>query len=311
VIALVLGADGFVGRHLVRHLSERGDKVIAVGGPMSREGNSLGLDVLDRTQVRETVSRAGPEVIYHLAAVSFGPSARDAFAHAVDVTVVGTANVLEAAAACTPRPVVFVPGSSEAYGAPPDDATLSEELPLRPTNPYGVTKAAQEAIMLNYGRVEGISTIVTRTFNSIGTGQRDPFVVPSFARQLAEIRRGLRAPKMTVGDLTRIRDFTDVRDTVAAYRMLVDQRIHGRPVNVASGKGVAIGDLLATLIDMSGLEVSVEVDPALIRNNDPPRLVGDPSLLQRLTGWEPSYPLKETLGEVWEQALERAARKGV
>jgi GDP-4-dehydro-6-deoxy-D-mannose reductase len=307
VIALVLGADGFVGHHLVRHLREHGDEVIAVGGPMSREGDSPGLDVVDRTQVRETVARARPEVIYHLAAVSFGPSAREAFARAVDITVAGTANVLEAAAACSPRPMVFVPGSSEAYGAPPDGARLSEELPLRPTNPYGVTKAAQEAITLNYGRVEGIPTIVTRTFNSIGTGQRDPFVVPSFARQLAEIHRGIRAPKISVGDLTRIRDFTDVRDTVAAYRMLVDQRVHGRPVNVASGKGVAIGDLLGTLIDLSGLEVSVEVDPALVRSHDPPRLVGDPGLLQRLTGWEPSYPLRETLREVWNQALERAA----
>jgi GDP-4-dehydro-6-deoxy-D-mannose reductase len=237
--------------------------------------------------------------------VSFGPSARKAFAQAVDVTVAGTANVLEAAAACNPRPVVFVSGSSEAYGPPVGAARLAEGLPLRPANAYGVTKAAQEAITLNYGRVEGISTVVTRTFNSIGTGQRDAFVVPSFARQLAEIHRGLLPPKISVGDLTRIRDFTDVRDTVAAYRLLVERGVYDQPVNVASGTGVAIGDLLATLIDLSGLEVSVEVDPALLRSNDPPRLVGDPDFLHRLTGWVPRYPLAATLREVWHEALER------
>jgi len=306
VIALVIGADGFVGQHLVRHLRDHGDDVIPVGGPMSRAGGHPGLDVLDHGQVRETVISARADVIYHLAAVAFGPSARKAFGHAVDVTVAGTANVLEAAAAQTPRPVVFVSGSSEAYGAPAADARISEGLPLRPTNPYGVTKAAQEAITLNYGRVEGIATVVTRTFNSIGPGQRAPFVVPSFARQLAEIHRGMRPPRMSVGDLTRIRDFTDVRDTVAAYRLLVDRAIYGRPVNVASGTGVAIGDVLATLIDLSGLEVSVEVDPTLLRSNDPPLLVGDPGLLHRLTGWEPRHPLRETLRDVWNQALERA-----
>ena len=297
--ALVVGADGFVGRHLVAHLRDEGDEVVEVVG--RREGGrdaKRSIDVTDAAAVRRLVAEVRAEAIYHLAAVAYGPDASRDLGTAVAVTVAGTANVLGAAAEQEPRPTVLLTGSSEVYGNPAVDP-ISEATPVAPVSPYGATKLAQEAIGLTYGRAVGLLVVATRSFNHIGPGQRDAFAVASFARQLRDIADGSREPVLRVGNLEPVRDFTDVRDVVRAYRLLVAGGHVGEPINVASGRGVAIRDVVDELIKASGVRVEVQVDPKRVRTTDPARIVGDASRLHRLTGWKPAIPLSRTLADIW------------
>jgi GDP-4-dehydro-6-deoxy-D-mannose reductase len=304
--ALVTGADGFVGRHLVAHLIEAGDEVAEAVGPHIADMSSVTpLDVRDRVAVAELVDRVRPEAIYHLAAVAYGPDAGADPRAAFDITVGGTLNVLEAASRQSDPPTVLVPGSAEVYGSPNVDA-ISETTPIRPVNLYGATKAAQEAVSLAYQATSGVPVVATRSFNHIGPGQRDSFAIPSFARQLREIAEG-RREQLLVGNLEPVRDFTDVRDVVVAYRSLVAGGHTGQPINVASGHGISIGEMLNRLISISGLEVQVRSDPNRVRPQDPSRIVGDATRLRTLTGWQPRWSLDDTLADIWADARARFA----
>lgn len=302
---LVIGADGFVGAHLVAHLRHAGDTVVEGIGPHGEDAaDRHPVDVRDAARVAALVDRAHPDAIYHLAAVAYGPDASAELATAVATTVGGTANVLEAARNLDPLPTVLVPGSSEVYGAPGEDR-ITEAFPLRPVSLYGATKVAQESIALAFGRVHAMPVVVTRSFNHIGAGQRDSFAVASFAKQLRLIELGRASPILRVGNQAPVRDFSDVRDVVRAYRLLVAGRHAGEAVNVASGEGISIGKLVTRLIAISGLDVRIEVDPQRVRAGDPLRIVGDFSRLRRLTGWTPTFALDETLRAVWADAQSR------
>jgi GDP-4-dehydro-6-deoxy-D-mannose reductase len=176
---------------------------------------------------------------------------------------------------------------------------------MAPVNVYGATKAAQETLGLAYHRAGRVPVVVARAFNHIGPGQRESFVVPAIALQLARIAVGGAAPELRVGNLDARRDFPDVRDVVRAYRLLVAGGHAGQPINVASGKAVAIREVLDALVALSGLEVEVMVDPARLRRADLPVVCGSSALLRRLTGWRPRIRLSSTLNDVWEDALRR------
>lgn len=303
--ALVIGADGFVGRHLVSHLRDAGDEVIeAVGPAAERAGSRLPLDVRDADSVRSVVRAAAPEAIYHLAAVAYGPDAAADPSGAVQVTVGGTVSVLQAASHAANPATVLVTGSSEVYGAA-IEGSVAEDAPLRPMSVYGATKVAQETLALAMGRAMNVPVVVTRAFNHIGPGQRPSFAVASFARQLRMIERRAAKPVLRVGNLEPVRDFSDVRDVARAYRLLVAGGHVGSPVNVATGVGRSIRELLDTLVEESGANPRIEVDPARVRRDDPPRIVGDPSRLRQLTGWIPEIPLRTTLRDIWSDAQER------
>lgn len=302
--ALVIGADGFVGRHLVAHLRAEGDAVTeAVGGKTGTDERRT-VDVRDPGSVADLFRGQSFDSVYHLAAIAFGPDAAADVSTALDVTVRGTVNVVEAAAGLEPRPILLVSGSSEVYGGP-RTSPITEETPLNPMTVYGATKLAQETLARACGRARDVRVAVTRSFNHIGPGQRESFAVASFARQLRRIARGDIPPAITVGNLASVRDFTDVRDVVRAYRLLVAREVADEPINVCSGVGVAIGNVLEQLIKMSGLEVTVEIDPAKVRPHDPGRLVGSPRRLQELTGWVPRYTMQQTLSDIWRDALTR------
>lgn len=304
--ALVTGADGFVGRWLVRHLEENGDEVWSLTGRESADARTQAIDIRDPASVRAFIFDAHPEVVYHLAAVSYGPDARRDVDTALRVTVGGTENLIEACAALPHPPLVLVVSSAEVY-VPRLDRALAETDPVGPLNPYGATKLAQEAIGLAYHLAGAVEVAIVRAFNHIGPGQRAEFVVPAFAMQLAGIAAGERPPRLEVGNLDAVRDFTDVRDVVAAYRLIVRERCTGRPLNVASGLPVRVSDLLDRLIRISGLDVEMIEDPARLRPNDAPFVVGDAGELARLTGWRPQIALDRTLNEVWEDARVRLA----
>lgn len=304
--ALVTGADGFVGRWLIHHLEQNGDEVWRLTGRGATDARSAALDIRDSTAVRAFTSEANPEVVYHLAAVAYGPDARRDIDTAIRVTVGGTENMLDACARLAHPPLVVVVSSAEVYGPSPD-RDLVETDAVGPLNPYGATKLAQEHIGLAYHLAGALEVAIVRAFNHIGPGQRSEFVVPAFAMQLAAIAAGQQPPALEVGNLDAIRDFTDVRDVVAAYRLIVRERCTGRPLNVASGVGIRIGDLLDRLIGLSGAEVRIVQDPSRMRPNETQRVVGDSGVLRQLTGWKPQVKLDDTLRDVWADALGRLA----
>jgi GDP-4-dehydro-6-deoxy-D-mannose reductase len=256
--------------------------------------------------VRAFAAKANPDAVYHLAAIAYGPDARRDIDSAVRVTVGGTENLMDACARLARPPLVVVVSSAEVYG-PNTDRNLVESDQVGPLNPYGATKLAQEQIGLAYHLAGALEVAVVRAFNHIGPGQRSEFVVPAFATQLAAIEAAKRPPTLEVGNLDAVRDFTDVRDVVAAYRLIAEKRCTGRPLNVASGVGIRIRDLVERLIKISGVGVSIVQDPSRMRANELQRIVGDAGALRQLTGWEPQIQMDQTLRDVWEDARLRVA----
>ena len=299
--ALVTGADGFVGRWLVAHLQSSGDQVTRL--VRHAEADAEMADLTHEDDIRHVVRSCEPEAVYHLAGVAFGPDARADVNEAVNVNVMGTLNVLEGCAALGKPPVVMIPSSGEVYS--PRATPHAEDAAIGPVNAYGATKLAQESVGLAYHHAERVPVAVVRAFNHIGPGQRWDFSVPSFARQLAAMAEGGRSGTLRVGNLSATRDFTDVRDVVAAYRMVVAGRLVGQPLNVASGRAINIGEVVQRLIELSGVDVVIEVDPSRLRSVDVPVLIGDASKLRRLTGWRPQIPLETTLEDTWTDALAR------
>ena len=311
VRALVTGADGFVGTHLVRHLTAVGDEVIAVLGPRRLGTGQRSVDVRDGEAIGALIHDVRPDVIYHLAAVvAPGQSMADAPGDAIAITVAGTANVLAAARRLPTPPVVHIPSSAAVYGTPDEGATLAEDSPVRPASVYGATKASQEMLAMAFQASGDVPVVITRSFNHLGPGQRTSAALPGFASRLAEIALGRAAPTLAIGNLDVERDFSDVRDAVAAFRLLVGVRADG-PVNVCSGSGSSLRDLLDGLVSLSGLDVALVVDPSLIRAIDPPRVVGDTRRLSALIGSVPPAPTRSSLMEIWLDALEHARTNNV
>ena len=302
--ALVTGAGGFVGRWLVAHLEAAGDEVWTLDRGELQVAQHWSTDIRDPDGVATAIATTRPDAIYHLAGVAFGPDVRDDVAAAADITVIGTANVLRGCLGSATRPLVLVTGSSEIYAS--KDGPINELDPISPVSPYGYTKLAQEAVCLAYQKAGAVEVAVTRSFNHIGPGQRDSFVVSAFASQLARIAMGAPAV-LKVGNLEALRDFTDVRDVVAAYRLIVAGRRVGEPLNVATGVGVRIRDLLDGLFAVAGVTADVEIDPARLRSAEAPALIGDAGRLREATGWRPEIPLDQTLSDVWRDALKRAS----
>jgi len=311
VRALVTGADGFVGTHLVRHLTAVGDEVIAVVGPRHVGSGQLSVDVRDPEAIGAVIRDVRPDVIYHLAAVvTPGQSMAAAPGDTIAITVTGTANVLAAARRLPRPPVVHIPSSAAVYGTPHEGATLTEDAPLRPASVYGATKASQEMLGMAFQANGDVPVVITRSFNHLGPGQRTSAALPGFASSLAEIALGRAAPTLAIGNLDVVRDFSDVRDAVAAFRLLVGMRPDG-PVNVCSGSGLSLRDLLDALVNLSGLDVALVQDPSLVRRVDPPRVVGDTRRLNALIGSVPPPPTSDSLKEIWLDALEHARTNGV
>ena len=300
---LVTGARGFVGRWLVRELEQHGHTVL--------QGARPELDVTDRTAVRAALERGSPEAIAHLAAVSFAPDASADPARAFEVNVGGTINLLEAVRAVERPPAVLVTGSSEVYGAPDTaDLPLRESSPLAPRTAYALSKAAQEAVALSYASSYALRLVVTRAFNHSGPGQRPVFVVPAVADRIRALRDGAQ-DAIRVGNTSVRRDFSDVRDVVRAYRLLLEGLMDGRLAaggavfNVASGESVAISELIEELCRLAGVQPRTTTDSALVRPDDPAEIRGDAAALREATGWRPEHGVREMLASVWEDVASR------
>jgi GDP-4-dehydro-6-deoxy-D-mannose reductase len=302
VKVLVTGATGFAGRWLMRELEEAGHQAVATPPRTA-------LDVTDAGPFAAFVGKVRPDAIAHLAGISFGPDARRDPDHAFAVNVAGTRSVLSAAAAQRGVAILVV-SSSDVYGAPdPDDLPLRETAPLRADQPYGLSKLGAEGVALDRGW--GLPVAVVRPFNHTGAGQRSAFVVPALAARI--VRASERGePVIQAGNVDVRRDFSDVRDVVRAYRLVLEGLVAGelpsghRVYNVASGRAVAIRDLVRAMAAIAGIEVAIEVEPALVRQNDPAEIRGDASLIETDLGWRPTIPMDETLRDVMAEARSRS-----
>jgi GDP-4-dehydro-6-deoxy-D-mannose reductase len=293
--ALVTGATGFVGPHLIAHLQECGDDIATPGAV--REG----FDLTDRAVVFRALDAQRPEVVYHLAAWSdVAASWRDP-TECLRVNVEGTANILDAARACGVRRVLVV-GSSEEYGKI-DHAgpRLREDSPLQPMTPYGASKVAASFVALQAWLGGGLETVRVRAFSHTGAGQSDRFVVPALARRIVEGEHE-HGKTITIGAREPVRDLSDVRDVVRAYRLLIEHGEPGEVYNVCRGAGVSIGEIADRLVARAGGRLTTVVDESLLRPVEVPRLVGDPTKLIATTGWSPGYDLDATLDAVLAHA---------
>jgi len=292
---LVTGANGFLGRYIVRWAAARGAHVTALG--LESEGlpedvDFRPADVCDREAVAAVVGDVGPDVIVHLAALSHvGESWRQADRY-FQVNVIGTGNVLAAAGGAR---LVFS-SSAEVYGVVPEvEQPIGEQRPVAPRSPYALTKAAAEREVLAAGGV------VVRSFNLLGAGQAPRFALPSFAAQLAEIAAEGREPVLRTGNLAARRDFVHVADAAEAFGLLLERGAAGSVYNLASGSARSIGELLAELVATSGVDARTEIDPERVRPVDVPLLEGDASRLRRL-GWAPRRTVEAAIGEIWAEA---------
>jgi GDP-4-dehydro-6-deoxy-D-mannose reductase len=306
--AFVTGGNGFVGRYLAGELRTRGFETV-VGGHSSDGGDlDLAFDLRDGHSVAAAVADARATVIFHLAAQAFVPRATQDPLETYDVNVMGTARLIEAIRHLpeASRPALLFVSSAEVYGAQAEsDLPLRETTLPAPATPYAASKLAAEAIVLGSARTYGFAAIVARAFNHIGAGQSERFAVAGFAQRLATIAAG-GAPLLPVGNLETMRDFLDVRDVVRAYVELALRGRWGEIYNVCSGVPTRMADVLRQLVMAAHVAVEIREDPALMRPTDVRVVYGDNAKLRAATGWQPSYPLAQSLREVYEAA--RAAR---
>lgn len=297
--ALVIGADGFAGRWLTKHLGERGDAVVAGVGPSFAGPDPDGaevvrIDVTDRETLDSAIRRAKPDVTYYLAGISKRGS-RDALASAVGVSVTGSAHALTSVAQHAPGSRLLFVSTGYVYGSSPD--AQDENAVTAPSDVYGAAKLAAEGALRTLAQAGRVSLAVVRPFNHVGPGQKAGFLVPTVASQLREVELGTRST-LTVGAVDDVRDFSDVRDVVRAYRHIAASEEEGI-WNIASGVGTGIGDLIDLMIGLAGVQAAVVSNPPA-GPSGPKSLIGAASRL-RAMGWRPERALKETLQEVLDE----------
>ncbi len=305
---LITGGSGFVGTALTRLLAT--DHPECEVHALGHESRSF--DICDHALVADLVQRIRPTAVVHLAAIAAPAEAKASPRRAWNVNLMGTLNVAEAIQRHAPDARLVFAGSSESYGAyfkTADGRPVREDAPLLPQTVYAATKASAD-LMLAQMAMDGLDVVRFRPFNHTGPGQADQFVVPAFARQVAEAAAGKRPRVIEVGNLDAARDFLDVRDVVRAYAKAALEpasSLSGNVYNLASGKPIAIRAILDRLIALSGVEVDVKTDPSRLRKNEIPVACGDASAAYADMGWRPAIPLEQTLHDVFDYWKERAA----
>ena len=298
--ALIIGAAGFVGGYLTEELTAAGWEVHATCLPqekLSGDCTAHTLDILDEGSVKLLLDSVQPDIVYHLAAQSSVALSWKKPQLTAEINVIGTINVLEAARAAEKKDMrLILIGSGEEYGFIRSDACpLSEEETLRPGNIYAATKACQGMLGEIYTRAYNMDIVMVRAFNHSGPKQAEIFVISDFCKQAAEIEAGLKEPAISVGNLETMRDFTDVRDVVRAYRLLGEKGRSGQVYNVGRGKAVKIQYILDTVIDYAEKHITVVRDEKRMRASDIPIIEPDVSKIYADTGWKAEISVADTI----------------
>lgn len=315
--SLIIGGAGFVGAYLIRHLrNDLGQDVavtkmpheeIKVDGVNMDDIQIVDLNILDKDAIVEIFKSVHPDYIFHLAAQSSVAVSWKNPALTIDVNVKGGVNVLEALRELDYKPRVLMIGSGEEYGhILPEETPIKEGNVSRPGNIYAATKACQNMLGKIYADAYGLDVMMVRAFNHIGPNQTPIFVVADFCKQVAEIEAGKKEPVMKVGNLSAKRDFTDVRDVVRAYGLLMEKGQAGETYNIGSGHAIAIEDILKMIVANSSADISVEVDPAKLRPVDVPIIEADITKVSQATGWKREIELEQTIRETldyWRESI--------
>lgn len=295
---LMLGGKGFAGQHMGA-LLEPEHRVFAFGRD---------IDIRKPDAISRVVALSNPDWVVNFASIT---TVRETFADPTatyDIAIHGTLNLLAALKRSGFSGRVLNISSSEVYGHPlADELPISESSTLRPMSPYSVAKVAVEYLCFQWCQTEGIEIVTARPFTHIGPGQSDRFALASFTRQIAEIELGLREPIMRIGDLSSTRDFTDVRDTVRAYSLLLQHGVPGEAYNVCSGIETSVRDILDRLLVNAAIPIRVETDTSMLRNAQQQRLCGNYAKLAKATGWQPTIGIDQSLADslaYWRKKLQ-------
>ena len=302
---LVTGATGFVGQHLVGLLAAQGNSVfgtyfgsLQLSGPYPAE--LLACDMRDGDQVKQAVCQARPQHVYHLAGLS---SVTRSFAEARqvwDTNFWGAMNLLDALRETASKARVLLVGSSQCYGrVAARQLPITEDQALAPESPYAASKAAADLLGFQFFHSWGMQVIRARPFNHTGPGQTTDFLCSDLAKQVAEIELGSRPPVLAVGNTRVQRDFSDVRDVVRAYALLLESGAAGEAYNVCSGRGIPVGQIVRQLQSLCGTPFRVKVEAKRVRAGEVAKLYGSNRKLRRATGWKPEYALPQTLEETY------------
>jgi GDP-4-dehydro-6-deoxy-D-mannose reductase len=288
---LVTGASGFVGRTLLGMTGRGGIGPFARIIPLTDA-----VDLRKPEALRDALAGQAPDAVIHLAAISFVPDSIARPRETYDVNLHGTINLLEALAERGFRGAFLYVGSGDVYGAVPvEGLPISESRLPRPRNPYSASKLAAEAYCTQLGQRSPIRMLIARPFNHIGPGQSERFAVAGFAKQIAEIKQGRRAPAIEVGNVDVTRDFSDVRDVVRAYLKLLESGVAGEAYNVCSGIERNVGDVLRQMLALAGVSATVTSVADKLRPNEQTRHFGSNRKLCEDTGWAPSVPFEQSL----------------
>lgn len=298
--SLIIGATGFVGYYLIEELKNNGDDVVGTKLPFEQsEKNArfVDLDITDSQMVRTVIDKEKPDFIYHLAAQSSVALSWKKPQMTVQINVIGALNVMDAVRDLCPKTKILLIGSSEEYGAIDYSNPICEKENLNPQNVYAITKQTVEELGKLYAKAYGLWIMMTRSFNHIGARQSTQFVVADFCHQVAMIERGEQEPIILVGNLQAERDFTNVKDVVRAYSIIMSKGASNEVYNVGSGTSVEIQTILEQILSFSPKEIKVVKDEKKCRPIDVKSIICDNAKITSL-GWKRYYSLEDTLKEV-------------
>lgn len=299
---LITGDSGFVGQHALAAWPNASG-LMAWG--MARNGQEV--SILDKATLCAALEDCKPDAVLHLAAQSFVPESFANPAHTLEVNLMGTLRLLEALKATGFQGRMLQVGTADAYGlVPTTEMPIQESRLLQPRNPYAVSKAAAEALCYQWSQTEKFEVLMARPFNHIGEGQAAHFAVSSFAKQLAEMSLGLRAPVLSVGNLEASRDFTDVHDVLRAYALLLEKGHSGEVYNICSGQAHSLQSVVDRLLKLSGVEVQIEIDRDKLRPAEQTQVWGSYEKINKHTGWRPEISIDTSLHNVyhhWKREL--------
>lgn len=315
---LISGGTGFVGSWLLEEYLKEPDKYDVYATKKWRSDITnvdhikdkikwFDMDLSDSHSIESVIKQVKPQKLHHLAAMSFVASSFKYPAQTLEVNLLGSLHLFEAVRRHSPKTVIQIAGSSEEYGIP-EVTPITESMLPKPCSPYGLSKLSMTLLAQNYVKAYGMRIVTTRTFNHTGPRRGDSFVCSSFAKQIAEIEIGIKESVIEHGNLDAIRDFTDARDIVLAYKIAINKCKYGVIYNICSGTEITIKQILMKLASMSDNKIHFKQDPERMRPSDLHTLIGDYSKFKNLTEWTPNIPFDKTLEDLLNYWRERVGK---